>query len=126
MNEQYDLLYKQHEEIIQFAYKELVIYVRGYRNLQNSGKATDMDLNLFRLLYCSLFSMLENAVIIRENIRACDEKSIIEERYSFRRMLVSIYEMNKHLFGVNEKTEKKSLWNVTRKTLELFDAKVCE
>ena len=126
MNEQYDLLYKQHEEIIQFAYQELVIYVRGYRNLQNSGKATDMDLNLFRLLYCSLFSMLENAVIIRENIRACDEKSIIEERYSFRRMLVSIYEMNKHLFGVNEKTEKKSLWNVTRKTLELFDAKVCE
>ena len=125
MNEQYDLLYKQHEEIIQFAYKELVIYVSGYRNLQNSGKATDMDLNLFRLLYCSLFSMLENAVIIRENIRACDEKSIIEERYSFRRMLVSIYEMNKHLFGVNEKTVKKSLWNVTKQTLELFDPKVC-
>ena len=56
----------------------------------------------------------------KEIIRTNDNPTKIEGQYSKRRMLVSIYEMNKHLFGVNEKTEKKSLWNVTKQTLEII------
>lgn len=125
MKEENKQLYNQYNDLIKETYRQLNIYVNGYKKLRDSGHATEQNLNLFRLAYCCFFYLLENAVIIRENIRACDDNSILEERYSIRRMFVSIYEMNKHLFGVNEKTEKKSLWNVTRKTLELFDAKVC-
>lgn len=116
-NKQYDF--------IKDKYRQLNIYVNGYKKLQNSSHATEQNLNLFRLAYCSIFYLIENAVINKEIIRTNDNPTKIEGQYSKRRMLVSIYEMNKHLFGVNEKTEKKSLWNVTKQTLEIYDAKGC-
>lgn len=125
MTEEYKQIYNQQDELIKESFRLLNIYVNGYKMLQDSGPATEQNKNLFRLAYCCLFNLLENAVIRREIIRATDNTYNIEGQYSNRRMLVSIYEMNKHLFGVNEKTEKKSLWNATKQTLELFDAKVC-
>lgn len=124
MKEENKQLYNQYNDLIKETYRQLNIYVNGYKKLRDSGHATEQNLNLFRLAYCCFFYLLENAVIIREIIRANDNCEI-EGQYSNRRMFVSIYEMNKHLFGVNEKTAKKSLWNVTKQTLELFDAKVC-
>ena len=124
MTEEYKQIYNQQDELIKESFRLLNIYVNGYKMLQDSGPATEQNKNLFRLAYCCLFNLLENAVIRREIIRATDNTYNIEGQYSNRRMLVSIYEMNKNLFGVNEKTEKKSLWNATKQTLELFDAKV--
>ena len=124
MKEENKQLYNQYNDLIKETYRQLNIYVNGYKKLRDSGHATEQNLNLFRLAYCCFFYLLENAVIIREIIRANDNCEI-EGQYSNRRMLVSIYEMNKHLFGVNEKTEKKSLWSFTKQTLVLSDAKEC-
>lgn len=124
MKEENKQLYNQYNDLIKETYRQLNIYVNGYKRLRDSGHATEQNLNLFRLAYCCFFYLLENAVIIREIIRANDNCEI-EGQYSNRRMLVSIYEMNKHLFGVNEKTEKKSLWSFTKQTLVLSDAKEC-
>lgn len=125
MTEEYKQIYNQQNELIKESFRLLNIYVNGYKMLRDSAPATEQNKNLFRLAYCCLFNLLENAVIRREIIRATDNTYNIEWQYSNRRMLVSIYEMNKHLFGVNEKTEKKSLWKVTKQILELFDAKEC-
>lgn len=125
MKEENKQLYNPYNDLIKETYRQLNIYVNGYKKLLDSGHATEQNLNLFRLAYCCFFYLLENAVIIREIFRANDN-SEIEGQYCNRRMFVSIYEMNKHLFGVNEKTEKKSLWKVTKQILELFDAKGCD
>ena len=108
MTEEYKQIYNQQDELIKESFRLLNIYVNGYKMLQDSGLATEQNKNLFRLAYCCLFNLLENAVIRREIIRATDNTYNIEGQYSNRRMLVSIYEMNKHLFGVNEKTRLAS------------------
>ena len=87
-NKQYDF--------IKDKYRQLNIYVNGYKKLQNSSHATEQNLNLFRLAYCSIFYLIENAVINKEIIRTNDNPTKIEGQYSKRRMLVSIYEMNKN------------------------------
>ena len=121
MEKQYKQLYQQYGELILDSFKELNIYLNGYRNLLNSGNATDEELNLFRLSYCAWFYSMENCILLREHIRASVKTVEIEQRYSIRRMLVAIYEMNKHLFGVEEKTEKRSLWNITKPLLMQMD-----
>ena len=120
MTEEYKQMCNKQYDFIKDEYRQLNIYVNGYKKLQNSSHATEQNLNLFRLAYCSFFYLIESAVINKEIIRTNDNPTKIEGQYSKRRMLVSIYEMNKHLFGVNEKTEKKSLWNVTKQTLEII------
>ena len=68
---------------------------------------------------------MENCIILREHIRASDTTVEMERVYSIRRMLVSIYEMSKHLFGVEEKWEKRTLWSVMKPILQQTDAYEC-
>ena len=99
MTKEYQQLYKEHGQLMLESFKELNIYLNGYRSLLNSENATGDSLNLFRLSYCAWFYAMENCILLREHIRASNRNVEIEQRYSLRKMLVAIYEMNKHLFG---------------------------
>ena len=55
---------------------------------------------------------------IREHLRATSEA---ERFYSVKRMLVTIQEITKHVFGVIPKSEKNSLWNAVKPILMNFD-----
>ena len=90
MTEEYKQIYNQQDELIKESLRLLNIYVNGYKKLQNSSHATEQNLNLFRLAYCSIFYLIENAVINKEIIRTNDNPTKIEGQYSKRRMLVSI------------------------------------
>lgn len=125
MTQEYLRIYQQQGAIIDDAFKELNVYLNGYRSLKNSGNSSEDNLNLFRLAYCAWFYTMENCIILREHIRASDSTVEMERLYSIRRMLVSIYEMSKHLFGVEEKLEKRSLWSVTKPILQRTDAQEC-
>ncbi len=125
MTQEYLRIYQQYCAIIVDAFKELNIYLNGYRSLKNSANFTEDKLNLFRLAYCAWFYAMENCIILREHIRASDTTVEMERVYSIRRMLVSIYEMSKHLFGVEEKSEKRALWSVTKSILQQTDAHEC-
>lgn len=125
MTQEYQQIYQQQGAIIVNAFKELNIYLNGYRSLKNSANSTEDKLNLFRLAYCAWFYAMENCIILREHIRASDTTVGMERVYSIRRMLVSIYEMSKHLFGVEEKSEKRALWSVTKSILQQTDAHEC-
>lgn len=125
MTQEYQQLYHQYGELILDSFKQFAIYMYGYRCLLSSGNATDGELNFFRLSYCAWFYSMENCIILREHIRASDKNIEIERLYSIRRMLVSIYEMNKHLFGVEEQTEKRSLWSITKPLLMQTYAHEC-
>ena len=107
------------------AFKELNIFLNGYRSLKDSANSTEDKLNLFRLAYCAWFYTMENCIILREHIRASDSTVEMERLYSIRRMLVSIYEMSKHLFGVEEKSERRALWSVMKPILRQTDAYEC-
>lgn len=125
MTQEYLRIYQQHGAIIDDAFKELNVYLNGYRSLKNSANSTEDKLNLFRLTYCAWFYAMENCIILREHIRASDTTVEMERIYSIRRMLVSIYEMSKHLFGVEEKSEKRALWSVTKSILQQTEAHEC-
>lgn len=125
MTKEYQQLYKEHGELMLESFKELNIYLNGYRSLQNSENVTGDSLNLFRLSYCAWFYAMENCILLREHIRASNRNVEIEHRYSLRKMLVAIYEMNKHLFGVEEQTEKRALWNVAKPLLMQTDSQQC-
>ena len=125
MTQEYQQIYQQQGKLLLDAFKELNIYLNGYRSLKDSANSTEDKLNLFRLAYCAWFYAMENCIILREHIRASDTTIEMERLYSIRRMLVSIYEMSKHLFGVEEKLEKRSLWSVTKPILQRTDAQEC-
>lgn len=125
MTQEYQQIYQQNGKLVQVAFMELNIYLNGYRSLKDSANSTEDKLNLFRLAYCAWFYAMENCIILREHIRASDMTVGMERVYSIRRMLVSIYEMSKHLFGVEEKSEKRSLWSVTKPILQQADAHEC-
>ena len=125
MTKEYQQLYKEHGELMLESFKELNIYLNGYRSLLNSENVTGDSLNLFRLSYCAWFYAMENCILLREHIRASNRNVEIEHRYSLRKMLVAIYEMNKHLFGVEEQTEKRELWNVAKPLLMRTDSQQC-
>lgn len=118
-------IYEQYGKIVVDAFKELNIYLNGYRGMKDSVYSTEDKLNMFRLAYCAWFYAMESCIILREHLRASDQTEEIERLYSIRRMLVSIYEMNKHLFGVEEKSEKRALWSVTKPLLMQKDAHEC-
>ena len=90
MTEEYKQMCNKQYDFIKDEYRQLNIYVNGYKKLQNSSYATEQNLNLFRLAYCSFFYLIENAVINKEIIRTNDNPTKIEGQYSKRRMLVSI------------------------------------
>lgn len=125
MTQEYQQIYQQKGKLVHVAFKELNIYLNGYRNLKDSANSTEDKLNLFRLAYCAWFYAMENCIILREHIRASDMTVGMERAYSLRRMLVSIYEMSKHLFGVEEKSEKRSLWSVTKPILQQMGTHEC-
>lgn len=125
MTQEYLRIYQQQGAIIDDAFKELNVYLNGYRSLKNSGNSSEDNLNLFRLAYCAWFYSMENCIILREHIRASDSTVEMERLYSIRRMLVSIYEMSKHLFGVEEKSEKRALWSAMKPILQQTDAHEC-
>ncbi len=125
MTQEYLRIYQQQGAIIDDAFKELNVYLNGYRSLKNSGNSSEDNLNLFRLAYCAWFYSMENCIILREHIRASDSTVEMERLYSIRRMLVSIYEMSKHLFGVEEKLERRALWSVMKPILQQTDAYEC-
>lgn len=125
MTQEYLRIYQQQGVIIDDAFKELNVYLNGYRSLKNSGNSSEDKLNLFRLAYCAWFYSMENCIILREHIRASDSTIEMERLYSIRRMLVSIYEMSKHLFGVEEKSERRALWSVMKPILRQTDAYEC-
>ena len=125
MTKEYQQLYKEHGELMLESFKELNIYLNGYRSLKDSANPAENKLNLFRLTYCAWFYAMENCIILREHIRASDTTVEMERVYSIRRMLVSIYVMSKHLFGVEEKWEKRTLWSVMKPILQQTDAYEC-
>lgn len=125
MTKEYQQLYKEHGELMLESFKELNIYLNGYRSLKDSANPAENKLNLFRLTYCAWFYTMENCIILREHIRASDTTVEMERLYSIRRMLVSIYEMSKHLFGVEEKSERRALWSVMKPILQQTDAYEC-
>lgn len=125
MTQELQQCYQQYGKLVHVAFKELNIFLNGYRSLKDSANSTEDKLNLFRLAYCAWFYTMENCIILREHIRTSDSTVEMERLYSIRRMLVSIYEMNKHLFGVEEKSEKRSLWSVTKPILQRTDAQEC-
>lgn len=125
MTQEYQQIYQQQGKLLLDAFKELNIYLNGYRSLKDSANSTEDKLNLFRLAYCAWFYTMENCIILREHIRASDTTVEMERLYSIRRMLVSIYEMSKHLFGVEEKTERRALWSVMKPILQQTDAYEC-
>ena len=112
MTQELQQCYQQYGKLVHVAFKELNIFLNGYRSLKESANSTEDKLNLFRLAYCAWFYTMENCIILREHIRASDSTVEMERLYSIRRMLVSIYEMSKHLFGVEEKSEKRALWSL--------------
>ena len=125
MTQELQQCYQQYDKLVHVAFKELNIFLNGYLSLKNSANSTEDKLNLFRLAYCAWFYTMENCIILREHIRASDSTVEMERLYSIRRMLVSIYEMSKHLFGVEEKSEKRSLWSVMKPILQQTDAYEC-
>ena len=125
MTQELQQCYQQYGKLVHVAFKELNIFLNGYRSLKESANSTEDKLNLFRLAYCAWFYTMENCIILREHIRASDSTVEMERLYSIRRMLVSIYEMSKHLFGVEEKSEKRALWSVMKPILQQTDAYEC-
>lgn len=125
MTQELQQCYQQYGKLVHVAFKELNIFLNGYRSLKDSANSTEDKLNLFRLAYCAWFYTMENCIILREHIRASDSTVEMERLYSIRRMLVSIYEMSKHLFGVEEKSEKRALWSVTKPILQQTGAHEC-
>ena len=125
MTQELQQCYQQYGKLVHVAFKELNIFLNGYRSLKDSANSTEDKLNLFRLAYCAWFYTMENCIILREHIRASDSTVEMERLYSIRRMLVSIYEMSKHLFGVEEKSEKRALWSVMKPILQQTDAYEC-
>lgn len=125
MTQEYQQIYQQQGKLLLDAFKELNIYLNGYRSPKDSANSTEDKLNLFRLAYCAWFYTMENCIILREHIRASDTTVEMERVYSIRRMLVSIYEMSKHLFGVEEKSERRALWSVMKPILQQTDAYEC-
>lgn len=125
MTQELQQCYQQYGKLVHVAFKELNIFLNGYRSLKESANSTEDKLNLFRLAYCAWFYTMENCIILREHIRASDSTVEMERLYSIRRMLVSIYEMSKHLFGVEEKSERRALWSVTKPILQQTDAHEC-
>ena len=125
MTQELQQCYQQYGKLVHVAFKELNIFLNGYRSLKDSANSTEDKLNLFRLAYCAWFYTMENCIILREHIRASDSTVEMERLYSIRRMLVSIYEMSKHLFGVEEKSERRALWSVMKPILRQTDAYEC-
>ena len=74
-------------DIILDSFKELNIYLNGYRDLLNLGNAIDEELNLFRLSYCAWFYLIENCMHLREHIWVSMKTVEIEQRYSIRSIL---------------------------------------
>ena len=56
MTKEYQQLYKEHGELMLESFKELNIYLNGYRSLKDSANPAENKLNLFRLTYCAWFS----------------------------------------------------------------------
>lgn len=125
MAQEYQQIYQDYGKLLLVAFKDLSIYLNGYQSLKDSVNSTEDKKNLFRLAYCAWFYVMEDCIILREHIRASESTDGMERQYSIRRMLVSIYEMNKHLFGVEEKSEKRALWSVTKPILQQTDAHEC-
>ena len=53
MTKEYQQLYKEHGELMLESFKELNIYLNGYRSLKDSANPAENKLNLFRLTYCA-------------------------------------------------------------------------
>ena len=101
MKEEYKELYLQHGGLMKAALEKTVCYLNAIGRLNREENVREETLNVFRLSCCTWYSLLENSVIQRELFRA---ESQTERTYSIRRLMVTMYEMNKHMFGVEAKT----------------------
>ena len=122
MKEEYKELYLQHGGLMKAALEKTVCYLNAIGRLNREENVREETLNVFRLSCCTWYSLLENSVIQRELFRA---ESQTERTYSIRRLMVTMYEMNKHMFGVEAKTEKRSLWNAAKQPLYQYDSQAC-
>lgn len=110
-------IYKQQGEILDMIYRDFSSSMEAYKAGKAAGE-NDYELNIFRLKYCAEYCILELSVEIREHLRATSEA---ERFYSVKRMLVTIQEITKHVFGVIPKSEKNSLWNAVKPILMNYD-----
>ena len=117
IQEEYREMYKQQGKILDMMYRDFSGSMEAYKAGKAAGESDD-NLNIFRLKYCAEYCLLELSVEIREHLRATSEA---ERFYSVKRMLVTMQEITKHVFGVIAKSEKKSLWYAVKPILNNFD-----